>query len=55
MGLDLSLTLLRQLPGLPRVAGDMCCFPFVEGSFDRVLNPLVVLSYGGAADNLYDE
>ena len=45
LGLDLSLTLLRQTPGLPRVAGDMCCLPFAEGSFDWVLNFFTSFGY----------
>jgi SAM-dependent methyltransferase len=45
LGLDLSLTLLRQSPGLPRVAGDMCCLPFVDGSFDWVLNFFTSFGY----------
>ena len=45
LGLDLSLTLLRQTPGLPRVAGDMCCLPFAEGSFEWVLNFFTSFGY----------
>jgi SAM-dependent methyltransferase len=45
LGLDLSLTLLRQMPDLPRVAGDMCCLPFPEGSFDWVLNFFTSFGY----------
>jgi SAM-dependent methyltransferase len=45
LGLDLSLTLLRQSPGLPRVAGDMCCLPFADGSFDWVLNFFTSFGY----------
>ena len=45
LGLDLSLTLLRQSPGLPRVAGDMCCLPFSSGSFDWVLNFFTSFGY----------
>jgi SAM-dependent methyltransferase len=45
LGLDLSLTLLGQTPGLPRIAGDMCCLPFAEGSFDWVLNFFTSFGY----------
>ena len=45
LGLDLSLTLLNQTPSLPRVAGDMCCLPFADGSFDRVLNFFTSFGY----------
>ena len=44
-GLDLSLTLLRQMAGLPRVAGDMCCLPFADGAFDWVLNFFTSFGY----------
>jgi SAM-dependent methyltransferase len=45
LGVDLSLTLLAQEPGLPRVAGDMRCLPFVEGSFDWILNFFTSFGY----------
>lgn len=45
LGVDLSLTLLTQNPQLPRVAGDMCCLPFAERTFDWVLNFFTSFGY----------
>jgi SAM-dependent methyltransferase len=45
LGIDLSLTLLTQPPKLPQVAGDMCCLPFDEGTFDWVLNFFTSFGY----------
>jgi SAM-dependent methyltransferase len=47
LGLDLSLTLLARMraQGLPRVAGDMRLLPFVDGSFDWVLNFFTSFGY----------
>ncbi len=45
LGVDLSLTLLTQRPDLPRVRGDMRCLPFVDGSFDWVLNFFTSFGY----------
>ena len=45
LGVDLSLTLLAQEPGLPRVAGDMRSLPFVDGSFDWILNFFTSFGY----------
>jgi SAM-dependent methyltransferase len=45
LGVDLSKTLLAQAPGLPRVAGDMRCLPFDDGSFDWVLNFFTSFGY----------
>jgi SAM-dependent methyltransferase len=45
VGLDLSLTLLKEMAGLPRVAGDMCCLPFTDGSFNWVLNFFTSFGY----------
>jgi SAM-dependent methyltransferase len=45
LGLDLSLTLLTQSPHLPRVAGDMCCLPFADATFDWVLNFFTSFGY----------
>ena len=45
VGVDLSLTLLTQNPSLPRVAGDMCCLPFGESTFDWVLNFFTSFGY----------
>ena len=45
LGFDLSLTLLTQAPGLPRVAGDMCCLPFSDGTFSKVLNFFTSFGY----------
>jgi SAM-dependent methyltransferase len=44
-GADLSLTLLAQRPGLPRVAVDMRCLPFRPASFDWVLNFFTSFGY----------
>ena len=44
-GTDLSLTLLAQARGLPRVAGDMARLPFAAGSFDWVLNFFTSFGY----------
>ncbi len=45
LGFDLSLTLLTQNPKLPRVAGDMCCLPFAQATFDWVLNFFTSFGY----------
>ena len=45
LGVDLSLTLLAQAPGLPRTAGDMCRLPFRNGAFDWVLNFFTSFGY----------
>lgn len=45
LGLDLSLTLLRQPPPFPRVAGDIRELPFATGSFDWVLNFFTSFGY----------
>jgi SAM-dependent methyltransferase len=45
LGFDLSLTLLSQAPHLPRVAGDMCCLPFADNTFARVLNFFTSFGY----------
>ena len=45
LGVDLSLTLLAQAPGLPRTAGDMCRLPFKSRSFDWVLNFFTSFGY----------
>lgn len=45
LGFDLSLTLLTQAPHLPRVAGDMCCLPFSDNTFSRVLNFFTSFGY----------
>lgn len=45
LGVDLSLTLLAQAHGLPRVAGDMCRLPFQSASFDWVLNFFTSFGY----------
>lgn len=45
LGVDLSLTLLAQAPGLPRVAGDMCRLPFRDATFDWVLNFFTSFGY----------
>ncbi len=45
LGVDLSLTLLAQAPGLPRVAGDMRQLPFAAGTFDWVLNFFTSFGY----------
>lgn len=45
LGVDLSLTLLVQRPELPRVAGDMCCLPFDDGTFGWVLNFFTSFGY----------
>ncbi len=45
LGVDLSLTLLGQSPELPRVAGDMRCLPFVDGTFEWVLNFFTSFGY----------
>jgi SAM-dependent methyltransferase len=45
LGLDLSLTMLNQPPRLPSVAGDMCCLPFAEATFDWVLNFFTSFGY----------
>ena len=45
LGFDLSLVLLTQAPHLPRVAGDMCCLPFSDSTFSRVLNFFTSFGY----------
>jgi SAM-dependent methyltransferase len=45
LGFDLSLTLLTQNAKLPRVAGDMCCLPFADGTFDWILNFFTSFGY----------
>lgn len=45
LGVDLSLTLLAQAPGLPRAAGDMCRLPFRSRSFEWVLNFFTSFGY----------
>lgn len=45
LGVDLSLTLLAQAPGLPRTAGDMCRLPFQSATFDWVLNFFTSFGY----------
>lgn len=47
LGLDLSLTLLARMRArrLPQVAGDMRALPFVDGSFDWVLNFFTSFGY----------
>ena len=45
LGLDLSLVMLAQNPQLPRVAGDMCCLPFADATFDWVLNFFTSFGY----------
>jgi SAM-dependent methyltransferase len=45
LGVDLSLTLLVEPPRFPCVAGDMCCLPFAERSFDWVLNFFTSFGY----------
>lgn len=47
LGVDLSVTLLARMKerGLPMVAGDMRCLPFVEESFDWVLNFFTSFGY----------
>ncbi|MCP4201610.1 MAG: class I SAM-dependent methyltransferase [bacterium] len=45
LGVDLSLTLLAQAPGLPRTAGDMCRLPFKSRTFDWVLNFFTSFGY----------
>ncbi len=44
-GVDLSVTLLVQARGLPRTAGDMCCLPFRDLTFDWVLNFFTSFGY----------
>ncbi len=45
LGLDLSVTLLRQPPPFPRLAGDIRELPFAAASFDRVLNFFTSFGY----------
>ena len=45
LGVDLSLTLLTEPPPFPSVAGDMCCLPFADHSFDWVLNFFTSFGY----------
>ena len=45
LGVDLSLTLLARMRGLPKVAGDMRVLPFQAGSFDWVLSFFTSFGY----------
>lgn len=45
LGVDLSVTLLALRPDLPRVAGDMRRLPFVDRSFNWVLNFFTSFGY----------
>ena len=45
LGTDLSVTLLAQASGLPRVAGDMRHLSFSDGAFDWVLNFFTSFGY----------
>lgn len=45
LGVDLSLTLLAQRPHLPRVGGDMRCLPFIDDTFDWILNFFTSFGY----------
>ena len=45
LGTDLSLTLLAQARGLPRVAGDMGRLPFADEAFDWVVNFFTSFGY----------
>jgi SAM-dependent methyltransferase len=45
LGVDLSLTLLAHMAGLPKVAGDMRRLPFRAGSFDWVLSFFTSFGY----------
>jgi SAM-dependent methyltransferase len=45
LGVDLSVTLLAHMQGLPRVAGDMRRLPFRAGSFDWTLSFFTSFGY----------
>jgi SAM-dependent methyltransferase len=45
LGVDLSIVLLVQPPRQPAVAGDMCCLPFSNKTFDWVLNFFTSFGY----------
>src|SRR4051812_16549365 len=45
LGVDLSLTLLAHMAGLPKVAGDMRRLPFRAGSFEWVLSFFTSFGY----------
>ena len=45
LGVDLSLTLLAHPPRVPVVAGDMCCLPFADDTFDWILNFFTSFGY----------
>ncbi len=45
IGVDLSLTLLAERPGLPRVGADMRALPFADATFDWVLNFFTSFGY----------
>jgi|CXWL01.1.fsa_nt_gi SAM-dependent methyltransferase len=45
VGIDLSLLLLVEGPGLPRVRGDMRQLPFADDTFDFVLNAFTSFGY----------
>lgn len=45
VGVDLSLVLLAHPPRVPSSAGDMCALPFVDGSFDWILNFFTSFGY----------
>ncbi|HRC86096.1 MAG TPA: class I SAM-dependent methyltransferase [Thermoanaerobaculia bacterium] len=45
VGVDLSITLLAERPGLPRVGADMRALPFAAESFDWVLNFFTSFGY----------
>ena len=45
LGVDLSIVLLVQPPRLPSVAADMCCLPFLDETFDWVLNFFTSFGY----------
>jgi SAM-dependent methyltransferase len=45
IGTDLSLTLLKERRGFPRVRADMRCLPFAPESFDWVLNFFTSFGY----------
>lgn len=45
LGVDLSLTLLGESPGMPRVAGDMRRLPLSDATFDWVLNFFTSFGY----------
>ncbi len=45
LGIDLSFTLLHHEPRVPAAAGDMCCLPFADATFDWVLNFFTSFGY----------